>query len=276
MMRVALLAPIANSLYSRLVAHLAASERDVELVAIVVRTPWSADRIKSEFRRDGARLIAKVRTKLLVGEEQGASDAADFGESIAALAKRVGLDAGTLKDFAAKKRIPYLRVADHNAPAAIHALRAAAPDAIAFTGGGMIRRELLEIPRVGIMNCHAGMLPQYRGMDVVEWPAAEGRLDDPGLGLTLHLMESGLDTGPILLQKRIELRPGDGFASIRGRMAPEMVALMIEGIRGLRDRAIEPKPQEPRAGRQYYVMHPRVLAHAARRLMEQVEQVGGE
>lgn len=276
MMRVALLAPIANSLYSRLVAHLTASERDVELVAIVVRTPWSAGRIKSEFRRDGARLIAKVRTKLLVGEENPVGGGADSRESIAALAKRMGLSAGSLKDFTAERQIPYLKVADHNAPAAIHALRATAPDLIAFTGGGMIRRELLEIPRIGIMNCHAGILPQYRGMDVVEWPAAEGGLDEPGLGLTLHLMEFGLDTGPILLQKRIALRSGDSFVSIRQRMAPQMVTLMLEGIRGLRDGAIEPKPQELRAGRQYYVMHPRVLAHAARRLNERVEREGGQ
>jgi methionyl-tRNA formyltransferase len=263
MMRVAVLSPIANSIYSRLVAHLAAAEPDIELVAIVVRTPWSVDRIKGEFRRDGARLIEKVRTKLLTREEHIGSA---LNASVGAFAREVGLSSENLKAFAAHRNIPFLQAPDHNAPASLDLLRRSAPDLIAFTGGGMIRKDLLGIPRIGIMNCHAGLLPLYRGMDVVEWPAAERRFSDPGIGITLHLMDTGLDTGPILLRKRIDLRPGDTFASIRSRMPPEQVTLMIEGIRSLRDGAIQPAPQQQSDGRQYYVMHPRLRACAQAQL----------
>jgi len=268
MMRIAILSPIANSIYSRLVAHLAAAEPDVEIVAIVVRTPWNVSRIKGEFRRDGARLIQKVRTKLLAREETVAPDLTD---SIGAFAREVGLGSEDLKAFAARRNIPFLQAPDHNAPAALDLLRRAAPDLIAFTGGGMIRKDLLSIPRIGVMNCHAGLLPHYRGMDVVEWPAAENRLNDPGIGLTLHLMDTGLDTGPILKQKRLDLRPGDTFASIRSRIPQGLVTLMLEGIRGLRDGGIHPAPQRQSDGRQYYVMHPRIRAYAEAQLSRFLE-----
>ena len=267
-MRVAILSPIANSIYSRLVAHLAAAEPDVAVVAIVVRTPWTVDRIKGEFRRDGARLIQKVRTKLLTREETVAPESAD---SVGAFVREVGLGPEDLKAFAARRHIPFLQAPDHNAPGALDLLRRAAPDLIAFTGGGMIRKDLLAIPRIGVMNCHAGLLPLYRGMDVVEWPAAEQRIDDPGIGLTLHLMDAGLDTGPILSQKRLDLRPGDTFASIRSRMPRQQVTLMLEGIRGLRDGAIQPAPQRHSDGRQYFVMHPRIRAYAQAQLSRFLE-----
>jgi methionyl-tRNA formyltransferase len=268
MIRLAILAPIASSFYSRLVAHMAAAEPGVELAAIVVRTPWSMSRIKGEFRRDGARLIAKVRRKLVIGEE---STAASRERSIGAFARRAGLGNETLEAFAAKRQIPYLKVADHNSPAALSALRAAAPDLIAFTGGGLIRSDLLSIPRLGILNCHAGILPQYRGMDVVEWPAAEHRLDDPGIGLTLHFMDTGLDTGPILLRRHIDLEKDDRFETIRERIPQQLVSTMMEGIRGLRDGTIEAEAQEQKAGRQYYVMHPRMHDYAARQLKTHLE-----
>jgi methionyl-tRNA formyltransferase len=273
MIRLAILSPIAGSLYSRLVAHLAAAEPDVEIVSIVVRTPWSVGRIESEFRRDGARLIAKVRKKLVVGEEDPDRNSP---RSIGAFARRVGLGSEDLAAFAASRHIPYLKVPDHNAPSALAALRAAAPDLIAFTGGGLIRKELLSIPRLGILNCHSGMLPQYRGMDVVEWPAAERRLDDPGIGLTLHFMDSGLDTGPVLLCRRVELEPGDRFESIRERIPEQLVSMMLEGIRGLRDGALRAEPQVLSAGRQYYVMHPRLHDYALRQLRNYLEHSSGD
>jgi folate-dependent phosphoribosylglycinamide formyltransferase PurN len=269
MMRVAILAPIANSLYSRLVAHLAAAEPNIELVAIVVRTPWNLNRIKGEFRRDGARLIHKVRTKLVIREDAAAQEAP---ESIGAFAQRVGLGSDSLEAFAAKRQIPYVQAADHNAPSVLEALRKAAPDVIAFTGGGLIRNPLLAIPRHGILNCHCGLLPLYRGMDVVEWPAAEGRFDDPGIGLTLHFMDNGLDTGPILLCKPIELRMGDTFESIRERVPEMQVNMILDGLRGLRDGSIQPQPQEASAGRQYFVMHPRIRSYAVKRLRESLER----
>ena len=263
MIRLAVLAPIQTSLYSRLVAHLAACEPGVELAGVLVRTPWTAGRIVAELRRDGARLLWKVYRKMVLGKNAyGDSD-----ETIRALAQRVDLPGRTLRDLAAVHHFPLAVVKDHNNPAAQGLLREWRPDAVAFTGGGLVRRAVLDIPRIGVINCHLGLLPRYRGMDVVEWPVLEHTNGEPpAVGLTVHLMDPGVDTGPVLLQRRLDLRPGDTFASIRTRIEPLMVKMMLKAIRGLRDGTLSPAAQRVDDGRQYFVLHPRMYAYAESRL----------
>jgi folate-dependent phosphoribosylglycinamide formyltransferase PurN len=262
-MRLAVLAPTPSSLYSRLVTHLAAGEAGIEVVLIVVRSMLSPRRLRSEVRRDGPRLIEKIYRKLLLGER---AYPPDDPESLLGLAIQSGLTARTLKELAHHNRIPLLTVGEINSRRAEQSLRAARPDVIAFTGGGLIRSALLTIPRLGILNCHMGILPGLRGMDVVEWAVLEAGEESPRIGLTLHLMDRGVDTGPILLHHHLDLRLGDTLEAVRQRLEPAMVRLMMQGICGLRDGSITPRTQSEAAGRQYYVMHPRLHAAASARL----------
>ena len=263
MIRLAVLAPIQTSLYSRLVAHLAACEPGVELAGVLVRTPWTAGRIVGELRRDGSRLLWKAYRKMVLGEKAYS----DSDETVRALARRVDLPGRTLRDLAVLHRFPLAIVKDHNNATAQRLLREWRADAVAFTGGGLIRRAVLDIPRIGVINCHLGLLPRYRGMDVVEWPVSEHTNGEPpAVGLTVHLMDPGVDTGPVLLQRRLDLRPGDTFAAIRTRIEPLMVEMMLEAIRGLRDGTLLPTAQRIDDGRQYFVLHPRMYAYAETRL----------
>jgi len=271
MMRLAILAPIKTSFYSRLVAHLAAQEPGVELTDVIVRTPWTYRRIRGELRRDGARLLEKAYNKLVLAEK--AYDGVDE-QNIRQLAHSVGLPGRTLGDLAVADGFRLTVVKDQNDAKSQETLRAARPDVVAFTGGGLIRRALLDLPTIGVLNCHMGLLPRFRGMDVVEWPVAEYDLDNPPpeagpppeLGLTLHLMDRGVDTGPILLKRRMEIRPDDTFGSIRIRIEPETVEMMMEAIRGLRDGTLQPQPQRIEQGRQYFRMHPRIEEYTRQKL----------
>ena len=137
---------------------------------------------------------------------------------------------------------------------------------VIFTGGGLLRKPILEIPQLGILNCHTGILPQYRGMDVVEWTVLEEKIDAVGLGVTLHFMDIGVDTGPILLKKKYFLKPGSSFESIRAELEVMMVYLMIEGVKGLQTGNLNPLMQDLQKGRQYFVMHPRIKEVAEIRL----------
>ncbi len=266
-MRLAILAPTQHSLYSRLVTHLAAQEPGIEVVTILVRSLWSLERLRGELRRDGPRLVDKVHRKLILGEK---SYPRDDTETMAALARSVRLPSRTMKDLARRLHVPLVTVRDLNDPKGEAALAKAQPDLIAFTGGGLIRENILGLARLGVLNCHSGILPRYRGMDVVEWAALEAKETRAEIGLTLHFMDRGVDTGPILLQSRAELRPGDTLAAIRTRLEPAMVTLMLDGIRGLRDGSLKRTPQAPEAGRQYFIMHPRLKAVAAERLQRSV------
>jgi folate-dependent phosphoribosylglycinamide formyltransferase PurN len=266
MLKIALLAPIHTSLYSRLVADTILKMEGVSLRAILVRNHLNWARFKSEFGRDGLRLLGKIRQKYIAGDKRYEGSP---GRGLGSLAVETSLAYRSLKDLARHDDIPYMVVNDLNDPRAVHLLENEAPDLIAFTGGGLLRQDILSIPRIGVLNCHTGVLPHYRGMDVVEWTAAEGNVEKIGFGATLHLMDRGVDTGPILLVRKIEPLSHDSFKTIRARLEVSMVELMAEGIQKLRDNALQPQLQDAAAGRQYYVMHPRVKRCAEARLARQ-------
>jgi len=63
---------------------------------------------------------------------------------------------------------------------------------------------MLALPRHGCINLHASLLPRYRGAAPIQWAVAMG---DDVTGNTTMLLEEGLDTGPILMQRAIDYRP---------------------------------------------------------------------
>ena len=267
MLKVAVLAPIDSSLYARLVVQRLSQLADVQVTRIVVRTPWNWRRVRSEIKRDGTRLFRKVMAKMIRGDQRFANT--DEMTPLV-LKKEWGLEADSLKSLSKQHDIPHHTVTDHNDQEALSILRAGYPDIIVFTGGGLIRKALLEIPKIGVMNCHMGILPMYRGMDVVEWPFLDKDKPEHWLGLTLHLMDEGVDTGPIIRRCPVPVKSGDTFRSIRDRMEylmpKEVVAATDDISRG--DYQLE--PQEVMDGKQFFVMHPRLMTLAERRLRESV------
>ncbi len=239
-MKVALLAPLASSLYSRLVLRDLLVEPSISVCAVIVRSPFSIKRFRSEFRRDGVRLLRKIREKLVLPGNHPGNASEPPG----------------LKELCRDKKITYLVVPDHNHPRAQRLLREQLPDLILFTGGGLIRRGILELPAIGVLNCHSGILPAYRGMDVVEWALLEGLTNH--VGLTLHLMDAGVDTGPVLFQRHVPPGNQEALPDLRKRMEKMMPRLMLDAVRALRDGQFMPQPQSQPRGKQYFVMHPRL------------------
>ena len=269
MIKAILLAPIQNSLYARLVAHLITKEKNIELSAIIVRSPLNIRRFRSEFRRDGARLIRKIFQRLVVGDKRFTEN---NGKNLALLARQQNLQYRSLKSLASDLKTPYFTVPDHNHPRSLEIIGRFNPDVILFTGGGILRASVLRIPRLGTLNCHTGILPHYRGMDVVEWTAIEGKIDSVGFGATLHFMDEGVDTGPILIKEKISVPPDATFETIRAELETLMVDLMIRGARQLSEGSLIPEQQVLKEGRQYFVMHPRIKAAAITRLKEQLKE----
>lgn len=264
-MRVAVLAPIGNSPFALAVLERCRREPGVDVAGVLVRSHRSLARLRSELRRDGPRLLRKAWRKLVVGAPPDASGAeASFYSEVAEL----GLRGATLGAHCRTHGIPHRVVREPNEPDAVGWLRARRPDAVAFTGGGLVRRPLLEAAGAGVLNAHMGVLPPYRGMDVVEWPILEGRHESVGLGVSLHLMDRGVDTGPLVAVHRVPIRPGDTMERLRTRFEPVMVEAMLDGLRRIRDGTLAPRPQEAEEGRQYFVLHPRLYARARARLAE--------
>ena len=100
---------------------------------------------------------------------------------------------------------------------------------------------MLELPRYGNINVHASLLPKYRGAAPVQWAIANGETVS---GVTTMLLNEGLDTGDILLQKEMLIRPEDTAVTYAPRLAEMGADLIVETLRGLEDKTIKPVPQD--------------------------------
>jgi methionyl-tRNA formyltransferase len=121
------------------------------------------------------------------------------------------------------------------------ALVAWQPEVLVVVAYGLILpKAVLAIPRLGCVNVHASLLPRWRGAAPVERALLAG---DATTGVTIMLMEEGLDTGPILLQRALAIDPQDTGASLRARLAAEGAPLLLEALQGLASGALKPRPQ---------------------------------
>ena len=85
-------------------------------------------------------------------------------------------------------------------------LTALNPDAIIVVGYGRILPQwMIDLPRLGNINLHASLLPKYRGAAPIQWAIARG---EEVTGVTTMRIDTGLDTGDILLQKEVPIKPG--------------------------------------------------------------------
>jgi methionyl-tRNA formyltransferase len=116
-----------------------------------------------------------------------------------------------------------------------------APDAIVVVAyGRLIPPWMLALPRLGCINLHASLLPRYRGAAPVQWAVANG---DVFTGNTTMLLEEGLDTGPILLQRAFGIAPELTAVELLDELAWGGAALMVKTLAGLADGSLQPRPQ---------------------------------
>jgi methionyl-tRNA formyltransferase len=127
-----------------------------------------------------------------------------------------------IKAALAGSKMSILQPAKIKAPDAIEQIRALAPGVIVVMAYGQILpRAVLEIPKLACLNLHASLLPRWRGAAPIQAAIAAG---DRETGITVMYMDEGLDTGDILLQRKIDILPKDtgGFLHDRlGEIAPE-------------------------------------------------------
>ena len=113
--------------------------------------------------------------------------------------------------------VPILQPARVKDAEAIEEIRSLKPDVIVVMAYGQILpRDVLEIPKVACLNLHASLLPRWRGAAPIQAAIAAG---DRETGITVMYMDEGLDTGDILLQRKIEILPADTGGLLHERLA---------------------------------------------------------
>jgi len=121
-------------------------------------------------------------------------------------------------------------------------LRDLEPEAGVVVGyGKIIPPAIFEFPPHGFINVHASLLPRYRGAAPIEWALAHG---ETRTGVTTIRIDSGLDTGDILLQEATEIGPEETAEELRRRLAEMGARLLAETLRGLQAGTIVPRPQD--------------------------------
>jgi len=116
-----------------------------------------------------------------------------------------------------------------------------APEAIVVVAyGRIIPPWMLALPRHGCINLHGSLLPKYRGAAPIQWAVANG---DAFTGNTTMLLEEGLDTGPILLQRTVTIEPDQNAVDMFEILARAGAPLVVETLAKLADGTVQPQPQ---------------------------------
>ena len=122
------------------------------------------------------------------------------------------------------------------------------PDVIVVVAYGIILpKAVLALPRLGCVNIHASLLPRWRGAAPIQRAILAG---DRETGVTIMLMDSGLDTGPILLEHRVAIDPTETAGTLHDRLAAIGAPALLRALDGLESGAIHAEPQ-PAEGMTY-------------------------
>ncbi len=121
-------------------------------------------------------------------------------------------------------------------------LSAFRPDFIVTVAFGQLLKEpVLDIPKIACVNVHPSLLPKYRGPSPINWPIIRG---DKKTGVTTMIMDKGMDTGDILLQKTTSIGDEETAADLYRRLSTMGADLLLETLIGLENGTLRPTKQE--------------------------------
>lgn len=145
-----------------------------------------------------------------------------------------------------------VRVPSVNSPECLAALRRLAPKVVVVNGTRIIKAEVLNCVPAKFINTHAGITPLYRGVHGAYWALAQE--DRTHCGVTVHLVDTGIDTGNILGQATIQPAAADNFATYPYLQLAAGVPLLREAVRSALAGSLQPQPAPP--GQSHLWYHP--------------------
>lgn len=164
--------------------------------------------------------------------ERVLKDLVERGEDVAGVfapPDTPGKPADAIKVAAEAIGIPVLQFPRMRAPEAIDAARALGADlgVMAFVTD-IVPEAILSAPRLGTIQYHPSLLPKHRGPSSINWPIIKGETET---GLSIFWPDAGLDTGPILMQKKISIGPDDTLGTIYfDQLFPIGIGAMVESV----------------------------------------------
>ena len=140
-----------------------------------------------------------------------------------------------VKEFALEKNIPvYQPLKVRNNTEFIEEMKNLNPDVICVVAyGKILPQEILDIPKLGCINVHGSLLPKYRGAAPIQWAVLNG---DKQTGITTMYMDIGMDTGDMILKKKVDIGEDETtgelwerLSSLGGKLLVDTLKLIEEG-----------------------------------------------
>lgn len=149
--------------------------------------------------------------------------------------------ASAVKEAAEAHGLPLLQPASLRDPAFADALAAFAPDILAVVAFRILPPEVYSLARLGAFNLHGSLLPAYRGAA----PIARALMDGVSeTGVTTFLLQPSVDTGDVILQRRVAVGPDDTAGALHDRLADVGAQAVVETVRRLATGTAYPEPQD--------------------------------
>jgi methionyl-tRNA formyltransferase len=158
------------------------------------------------------------------------------------------LASSAVKQRALALGVPVEQPPTLKSPDAQQRLAAYAPDILVVVAYGLILPQaVLDIPRLGCLNIHGSLLPRWRGAAPIQRAVLAG---DARTGISIMLMDAGLDTGPELLRRELTIGPRETGGELHDRLAPLGAEAIVAAVQGWAAGSLPATPQ-PAAGATY-------------------------
>lgn len=151
-----------------------------------------------------------------------------------------------------------------NDPDCIAKLQELKPDIVLVNGTRILSSKLLDAIPAVFINMHAGITPQYRGVHGAYWALMQN--DKENCGVTVHLVDKGIDTGGVLFQSSIETSKRDNFITYPYLQFGEGLPLMRKAIEAAEQNNL--KPVKPGSGNSKLWYHPTIWQYLYLRIFK--------
>jgi folate-dependent phosphoribosylglycinamide formyltransferase PurN len=142
-------------------------------------------------------------------------------------------------------------------------LRQAAPDLILIYGTGLVTPAVFQMPPLGSLNAHGGLLPGYRGLDTNLWALVNGKAED--MAVSIHEVEADFDTGAVVAQGRLRPAPDLRLATLRYHTTILCLELFLLAVNDIFAGSVQPRKQIGES--RYYGPMPLLVKRHADRLL---------
>lgn len=229
-------------------------DQGIPIQGVMIQKLVDRNRLLKELKSSGFSIFGKIFRKLIL---QRLGIGKSLQDGFSAYYKTLGKLPSSLIELCVQHGIPYMITFDFHSDESLQFIVDSKCALVAFTGGGLVRQPLIAKAGLGVLNCHMGILPKYRGMDCTYWCSLN--LDRENVGFTVHLMDTGVDTGPIFRTYHVNvsrLQTVDQVVfEIEYQMAPAMADAIGKIVRG----GASFTPQDAADGRQYFTLSPECL-----------------